>query len=82
MVHTTMQPTNYDTESKKVLAAHKKRMDDFYKSFPLVQYYAEKHLTMLIPDVWDNMVRDLDNALPHTRRSCPDTPMRKQEYIN
>ena len=73
-----MQPaTNYDIESKKVLAAHKKRMDEFYTSFPLAQYYAEKHLTMLVPDVWDTMVRDLDNALPHTRRECPGAPERK-----
>lgn len=77
-----MQSTNYDTESKKDVAAAKKRLDEFYRSFPIAQHYAEKHLTMLIPDVWDTMVRDLDHALPHTRRDCPDTPMRKQEYVN
>jgi hypothetical protein len=72
-----MQSANYDIESKKVLDAHKKRLAEFNSTYPIAQYYAEKHLTMLIPNVWDTMVQDLDYAPPHTRRECPGAPARK-----
>jgi hypothetical protein len=73
-----MQPTNYDTESKKVLAAHRKMMDDFNKRYPCIAEIAENNLTMLIPDVWDTVVKNLDNSPPHTRRNCPGAPERKR----
>jgi hypothetical protein len=75
---------SYYKHSDETYQAHKKMLDEsiarmqlFNNTCPRLSEIAEKNLTMLIPDVWDIMVRDLDNALPHTRRSCPDTPRRK-----
>ena len=66
----------YDAH-KKMLTDSMARMQMFENTCPSLSAIADKNLTLLIPDVWDTMVKQLDSALPHTRRNCPDTPARK-----
>jgi hypothetical protein len=74
-----MQPTNYDIESKKVLEAHKKMLEmSFDTKYPRLASSAD---VLLIPFP-DYMFHGLDNAPAHTRRDCPETPLRKQTYMN
>jgi len=81
--HRTSRMSYYQT-SDATYQAHKKMLYDsmskmqmFEKICPRLSNIADNHLTMLIPDVWDTMVKQLDTAPPHDRRTCPDTPARK-----
>ena len=67
---------SYYERSPPTYDAHRKMLDDFYKKYPALAENSENNLTMLIPDVWDTVVKKLDSAPPHTRRECPGAPKR------
>jgi len=74
----------YYKSSQATYDAHKKMLDDsiarmqmFENTCPSLSAIADKNLTLLIPDVWDTMVKQLDTAPAHPPWNCPGTPARK-----
>jgi hypothetical protein len=83
-----MQPTNYDTESKEVLAAHRKMLDDFNAKYPALSEVAD---TLLYPELgsfdaahtiamsaFQKIFNGLENDAPVKEIKCPGAPERKK----